>query len=270
MYISHVRSFRCDCTSCTRQVLSIVYSSFFLFSMSHLQQRESAYFQGHLGDRYVPADSNSDDLGKGAFGRVISVRHVRDGKDFALKLLLDSNRPNTRDKLKSRTCFDTEIAILSALKHDHIVSFFDNTIDGAGIMLELAPCNSLESRFRSLAGQLNEQDTQALARQILSALAFIHPKGIFHRDIKAENILVFSETPLLVKLADFGLSKHCFKNERVMTAAGTKGSKAPEVHLAKLIHVEGVALHGYDVRADVSLSGSSCTAPSPGGELVTA
>lgn len=40
-----------------------------------------------------------------------------------------------------------------------------------------------------------------------------------------------------------------------MSAAGTKGSKAPEVHLTKLVHIEGVALHGCDVKADIFSSG---------------
>lgn len=80
--------------------------------MSHLQQQEGTYFQGQLGDRYVSADSNSDDLGEGAFGRVMLVRRVRDKKRFALKLLIDSNRPNTEDKLKSRTYFNNEIVFL--------------------------------------------------------------------------------------------------------------------------------------------------------------
>jgi serine/threonine protein kinase len=54
-----------------------------------------------------------------------------------------------------------------------------------------------------------ENDARKIIIQLIKAVNFCHDKGIVHRDLKLENILLSSEDPELavVKLSDFGLSK---------------------------------------------------------------
>ena len=54
---------------------------------------------------------------------------------------------------------------------------------------------------------LSECKSKAVARQIASALEYIHAREIVHRDVKLENILVFDEKLFRVKLADFGVAR---------------------------------------------------------------
>jgi serine/threonine protein kinase len=62
---------------------------------------------------------------------------------------------------------------------------------------------------------------------LINAVYFIHQKKVKHRDIKADNLLVFSE--LKVKLCDFGLSKQHSQSRVSSIVGGTQGFMAPEV-----------------------------------------
>lgn len=87
-----------------------------------------------------------------------------------------------------------------------------------------------------------ESDWQILY-QATQGLAYLHHKGIVHRDIKPTNILVFvtsSSNDAQIKLADFGISKileddnkNDFTNTSVTNPTGTKGWMAPEVYELK-------------------------------------
>ena len=72
------------------------------------------------------------------------------------------------------------------------------------------------------------EETIDLFFQALSALRYLHSRGVAHRDLKPENILVESRSPLSIKLADFGLAND---GPDLKTVCGTQRYTAPEVYL---------------------------------------
>ncbi|CAI5958815.1 unnamed protein product [Closterium sp. NIES-65] len=83
-------------------------------------------------------------------------------------------------------------------------------------------------------GRLPEKEAALIFRQIASAVAFCHSKGVMHRDLKPENILLSKQNisgtdVTCAKLADFGLAIGLTQGERAYGAAGSPFYMAPEV-----------------------------------------
>jgi serine/threonine protein kinase len=94
--------------------------------------------------------------------------------------------------------------------------------------MEYLPLGDL-SRFIDDHGPLSESIAQAMMRQMLDALNYLHHLNIAHRDIKPDNILIDSVEPFIVKLSDFGLSKAADEQNKFVTFCGTLFYCAPEV-----------------------------------------
>ena len=98
------------------------------------------------------------------------------------------------------------------------------------IIMECVPGGEL-STFIGKSGPMPEHLAQMTLRQMLHALNYLHLRGITHRDIKPDNILIASADPFVLKLSDFGLSKVVKDNETFLrTFCGTLLYCAPEVY----------------------------------------
>jgi serine/threonine protein kinase len=121
-----------------------------------------------------------------------------------------------------------EIEILKQLDHPHIVRPIE-TFDRRNhlfIVMELCSGGDLYSR-----DPYTEEEAARIISSILSAVSYMHNRGIVHRDLKYENILFVNRSPKAeVKLIDFGLSKTYGKSGQTMTdGVGTIYTMAPEV-----------------------------------------
>lgn len=94
------------------------------------------------------------------------------------------------------------------------------------MILEL--CEGGELFDRIVEQSITEADAKKIIRQILSALNYMHSKGIVHRDIKPENML-FEKSTHLVKIIDFGISAKLEPNATLSCRVGTPYYIAPEV-----------------------------------------
>ncbi|RMD39700.1 hypothetical protein DV735_g5435, partial [Chaetothyriales sp. CBS 134920] len=200
--------------------------------------RESAYGNVWNGG---PIYSFTGYLGRGAFATVYRVQTKRDGNIYAAKEI-DKRRFMKNGQLDVK--FDNELKIMQNLKHPNIVEYVDSHTHGNHIyiIMECITCGDLQTALRDRQGLegLPEPDMQQIARQMLHALRYLHRRGITHRDIKPDNILISSWDPLIVKLSDFGLSK-CVRDQETFlkTFCGTKLYCAPEVYPGYAAYAEG-------------------------------
>ena len=178
-------------------------------------------------------------LGKGSFGSVYKVKNKLTGEIRAMKMIKNplKSELNSLDKK-----FLKEIAVLKELEHPNIIKIFEYFIDEHYhyIITELLTGGELYDSIVKL-GKFNEKKAAFIMRQILSALNYLHSKGIVHRDIKPENILVIkpekiskknikkNEDEINIKLIDFGASNYYKKNEILTLKIGSPYYIAPEV-----------------------------------------
>ena len=77
---------------------------------------------------------------------------------------------------------------------------------------------------------ISENQARSLGKDIAEGLRYLHSKGIMHRDIKLENIMLSTRNEeKIARIADFGFSTRLSHNEAVTTALGTLGYMAPEL-----------------------------------------
>ncbi|KAK9839488.1 hypothetical protein WJX81_005063 [Elliptochloris bilobata] len=124
---------------------------------------------------------------------------------------------------------EREIKIHSQLFHQNVIALYAAFEDADHVYLaqEYAAGGDLYEALKHSGGQISERRAvRDVIRPCLSALIYLHSKGIIHRDIKPENILLTADR--IVKVADFGLSIN-MRAERPVTRAGTLDYMAPEV-----------------------------------------
>ena len=99
------------------------------------------------------------------------------------------------------------------------------------IVLELCG-GTLKSVCTGAYSGPNLPSDQTILKEIAIGLNYIHSKQLVHRDVKPENILISSTTPVHIKLSDFGLSKETSSNQTYTVSGPYKGTwkwMAPEL-----------------------------------------
>ncbi|MEA2663937.1 MAG: eukaryotic-like serine/threonine-protein kinase [Candidatus Eremiobacteraeota bacterium] len=216
-------------------------------------------------------------LGEGATGTVSRATDTVLGRDVAVKLL----KPAVAADPVLVARFYAEARAAAALVHPHVVGIYDvlaEAEDGLhALVMEFIDGPSLARVLRE-SGPLGEARAVAYARQIASALAAAHARGLLHRDIKPANVLLAPGDT--VKVADFGLAKALAGSDSGLTEAGRLvGSAAyfsPEqaqglpLGPAADLYSLGVMLHElvtgrlpFEADSPVSLAVAHVTAPPP-------
>ncbi len=140
-------------------------------------------------------------IGAGGMGEVYRAKHVKLGRDVAIKVL-PSDLAADPGRLKR---FEREARSASALNHPNIVTIHD-IAEHEGttyIAMELVEGRTLRELLRD--GPLPVAKATDLAGQICEGLGKAHAAGIVHRDLKPDNVMVTDDG--LVKILDFGLAK---------------------------------------------------------------
>lgn len=122
------------------------------------------------------------------------------------------------------------------------------------ILLELAELGNLYNRIE--IGRLAEREAALLFRQVSSAVAHLHSRGVIHRDIKPENVFLARaspapDAPAIVKLGDLGWAIVKRATSRRTTICGTMEYLPPEVCRGA---AAAMALHGGGLVAGASIA----------------
>ncbi|XP_065046005.1 CBL-interacting serine/threonine-protein kinase 14-like [Musa acuminata AAA Group] len=172
-------------------------------------------------------------LGEGASAMVFRARHITSGHTVAIKVFRKPwRRPGSSAPVDF---FIREIFALRRLRHRHIICLHEVLASRSKVylVLEFARGGDLSFRLNS-RGHFSEELCRRIFRQLLSAVAYCHSRGVFHRDLKPDNLLLDDTGNLMV--SDFGLAAlgrssseggngdHLLSSQR-----GTRGFKAPEI-----------------------------------------
>lgn len=167
-------------------------------------------------------------LGRGISSTVRRCIEKETGNEFAAKIIdLSSDSEGEAQAMQEATIQEVNILRMVA-GHPYIIDLHDVFESSTFIFLVFELCRNGEL-FDHLTNvvTLSEKKTRYIMKQVFEALRHVHRKGIVHRDVKPENILL--DDQLNVKLTDFGFAKLLQPGEKLFDIYGTPGYFAPEL-----------------------------------------
>ena len=164
-------------------------------------------------------------LGEGGMARVYKAFDNQENRLVAIKILKDEFLSN--DEFLRR--FKNESKAIAMLSHQNIVNVYDVSF---GDLIQYIVMEYIEGitlkEFIENEGSLRWKDAVHFTIQILKALQHAHDKGIVHRDVKPQNIMVLADGT--IKVTDFGIARFSRSDQRTITdkAIGSVHYISPE------------------------------------------
>lgn len=192
-------------------------------------------------------------IGRGSFGKVYLGFNATTGEMMAVKQVKapiraksETTNPEADDSMKA---LYAEVENMKDLDHLNIVQYlgFERLDRVSNLFLEYVPGGSVKTLLIKF-GRFPEPTIRFLNRQILEGLSYLHSRGILHRDLKADNLLL--DIDGTIKISDFGISKRSrdiYTNNAEMSMQGTIFWMAPEV----IHNVIKNQKQGYSAKVDV-------------------
>jgi len=181
-------------------------------------------------------------LGAGGYGVVVKATNTETGERVAAKMI---------DKKKMKAdAIEREVLLMRLLDHPYVIGVRDQVEMDRNmfIFMELAGRGELFNRVIQ-SGLLSEEEARPYFKQLMEAVTFMHAKGVAHRDLKLENVLLAAgaDGSDVCKVCDFGLAHRyevdgtgkVLKNKLLNETCGSKSYAAPEV-------LDGRGYDGFD------------------------
>ena len=178
------------------------------------------------GKKFEETYDQAELLGEGGYAMVYRCKHKENGSYYAVKEVFHSEYDGAnslKDEIATLKCVRENVCLIVRL-HDVFVD-----VDRTHLVMEEMEGGDLLDRI-SDNGPYTEDKARKVFRTILEAIWFCHKKGIAHRDVKPENVLLVSrDDDTLVKLGDFGCAKFVDTPYALKTMAGSPYYAAPEI-----------------------------------------
>eukprot|EP00210_Caulerpa_lentillifera_P007251 g6937.t1 len=190
-------------------------------------------------------------LGSGGFATVKKITDRKTGEVYACKIMaLPAIGVQVADTENSREDIFKEIEILSRLDHENIVTLKEFYHDDQSVYLvsELLQGGELLEAVLNQDEGYSEDIARSCFQQLMFGIEYLHSKGVAHRDLKLENLLLVTRGDISkMKITDFGLAK-LTQGTEMSTVVGTPQYVAPEV-------IRGLPGLTYSVAVDMWSAG---------------
>lgn len=185
-------------------------------------------------------------LGRGGMGLVYAAEDIRLHRTVAIKLLA-ADSVGDEDR-KQRLLHEARAA--AALDHPNICSIYD-VAEAEGqpfIVMQYVEGQTLDARLA--AGSMDLAEILSVAAQVAEALVEAHERGIVHRDVKPQNIMLSARGQ--VKVLDFGIAKFAPKgDDEALTTSGLRTVAGAVAGTIPYMSPEQIRNEVLDGRSDV-------------------
>ncbi|MEM7346674.1 MAG: protein kinase, partial [Chloroflexota bacterium] len=195
--------------------------------IEEVKRTDEGTSQNSPSKRYILHES----LGQGGMGTVHRATDRLTGEIVALKQvhipteqLEFITRVDTQTQQNLRLALAQEFQILASLRHPYIISVLDYGFDLAQQPFFTMTYLPKAQTVLEAGISLKTADKVDLIRQMLQALAYLHRRGVIHRDFKPSNVLVIEQK---VRVLDFGLS--ISQDNKLSSTGGSLLYMAPEI-----------------------------------------
>ena len=155
-------------------------------------------------------------LARGGMGAVYRARHVKLGTEHAIKIML----PELAQDSRVIDLFTREAAVLRNVRSEAVVGYDGVVCDEDGrlyLIMEFADGPSLKSRLKD--GPLTPDEVLVLRDRLAMGLGAAHEKGVIHRDMSPDNVILPGGRLEDAKIIDFGIAK--LEDPEVQTVLGS-------------------------------------------------
>ena len=168
-------------------------------------------------------------IARGGMGEVFAGRNIQTGHKVAIKMILPEHAQD--DLIIS--LFRREADVLHGVNHEAIVRYFlfsvDPELGRPYLVMEFAEGPSLADHLKA-HGPLSKEDLDTLRNRVAGGLHAAHRKGVFHRDISPDNIILVGGSVEGAQIIDFGIAKMSDNPETLIgsSLAGKMNYISPE------------------------------------------